>query len=232
MVVTEVMVDTEVVVIAAVAMEEEVMEEVAMEEEVMVEVAMEEEATVVTEEEVMAEVAMEVEAKAEKMRAKVRSLTRLSALPWAAANGIVSCVCPMSVKMIVQVVAVVDTMMVDTIMAAAAAEEAVITPKEVKVVVVITPKEVKVVVVIFNGNILSCVSDTTTEYKEESIFVVLALIVLILMFMQKMVQELRDVVIVSWGKLYETKTFHLNQMENSFIKEVCWCLSYRGVSIL
>merc|ERR1719157_232265 len=151
-----------------------------------------------------------------------------------------SCVCPMSVKEIVQVVAV----------EAAAAAEAVITPKEVKVVttlvaiimvlmvVVITPKEVKVVVVIIprelslNGNILSCVSDTTTEYKEESIFVVLALLVLILMFMQKMVQELRDVVIVSWGKLYETKTFHLNQMENSFIKEVCWCLSYRGVSIL
>merc|ERR1712028_43 len=113
----------------------------------------------------------------------------------------------------------------------------VITPKEVKVVVVITPKEVKVVVVTipmegFNGNILSCVSDTTSEYKVESIFVVLALLVLILMFMQKMVQELWDVVIVSWGKLYETKTFHLNQMENSFIKEVCWCLSYRGVSIL
>merc|ERR1712028_222331 len=84
----------------------------------------------------------------------------------------------------------------------------------------------------FNGNILSCVSDTTSEYKVESIFVVLALLVLILMFMQKMVQELWDVVIVSWGKLYETKTFHLNQMENSFIKEVCWCLSYRGVSIL
>merc|ERR1711865_45662 len=103
----------------------------------------------------------------------------------------------------------------------------VITPKEVKVVVVIIPRELS-----FNGNILSCVSDTTTEYKEESIFVVLALLVLILMFMQKMVQELRDVVIVSWGKLYETKTFHLNQMENSFIKEVCWCLSYRGVSIL
>jgi len=107
----------------------------------------------------------------------------------------------------------------------------------VLMVVVITPKEVKVVVVTipmegFNGNILSCVSDTTSEYKVESIFVVLALLVLILMFMQKMVQELRDVVIVSWGKLYETKTFHLNQMENSFIKEVCWCLSYRGVSIL
>merc|ERR1712238_156621 len=114
----------------------------------------------------------------------------------------------------------------------------VITPKEVKVVVVITPKEVKVVVVTiprevrFNGNILSCVSDTTSEYKVESIFVVLALLVLILMFMQKMVQELWDVVIVSWGKLYETKTFHLHQMKNSFIKEVCWCLSYRGVSIL
>merc|ERR1712238_478252 len=116
----------------------------------------------------------------------------------------------------------------------------VITPKEVKVVttlvaiimvlmvVVITPKEVKVVVVIIPRE----VSDTTTEYKEESIFVVLALLVLILMFIQKIVQELRDVVIVSWGKLYETKTFHLHQMKNSFIKEVCWCLSYRGVSIL
>merc|ERR1712160_157665 len=97
----------------------------------------------------------------------------------------------------------------------------------VLMVVIITPKEVS-----FNGNILSCVSDTTTEYKVESIFVVLVLLVLIFMFMQKMVQELRDVLIVSWGKLYETKTFHLNQMENSFIKEVCWCLSYRGVSIL
>merc|ERR1712238_403546 len=85
-------------------------------------------------------------------------------------------------------------------------------------VVVITPKEVKVVVVTipmegFNGNILSCVSDTTSEYKVESIFVVLALLVLILMFMQKMVQELWDVVIVSLGKLYETKTFHLHQMK-------------------
>merc|ERR1711957_66060 len=110
----------------------------------------------------------------------------------------------------------------------------VITPKEVKVVVVIIPKEVKEVLVTiprevsFNGNILSCVSDTTTEYKVESIFVVLVLLVLILMFMQKMVQELRDVLIVSWGKLYETKTFHLNQMENSFIKEVCWCLPIEG----
>merc|ERR1712238_608686 len=107
----------------------------------------------------------------------------------------------------------------------------------VLMVVVITPKEVKVVVVTipmegFNGNILSCVSVTTSEYKVESIFSVLALLVLILMFMQKMVQELWDVVIVSWGKLYETKTFHLHQMKNSFIKEVCWCLSYRGVSIL
>merc|ERR1719162_1265421 len=113
--------------VATVVTEEEVMEEVAMEEEVMVEVAMEEEATVVTEEEVMAEVAMEVEAKAEKMRAKVRSLTRISALPWAAAIGIMlmSCVCPMSVKKIVQVVAVEA--------AAAAEAAAVITPKEVKV---------------------------------------------------------------------------------------------------
>merc|ERR1712160_172233 len=96
-----------------------------------------------------------------------------------------------------------------------------ITPKEVKVVVVIIPKEVKELKVTipregFNGNILSCVSDTTSEYKVESIFVVLALLVLILMFMQKMVQELRDVLIVSWGKLHETKTFHLSQMENSF----------------
>merc|ERR1719162_750328 len=115
--------------VATVVTEEEVMEEVAMEEEVMVEVAMEEEATVVTEEEVMAEVAMEVEAKAEKMRAKVRSLTRISALPWAAAIGIMlmSCVCPMSVKKIVQVVAV------EAAAAEAAAAEAVITPKEVKV---------------------------------------------------------------------------------------------------
>merc|ERR1711957_1162131 len=107
----------------------------------------------------------------------------------------------------------------------------------VLMVVVITPKEVKVVVTIprevsLNGNILSCVSDTTTEYKVESIFVVLALLVLILMFMQKMVQDLREISIASWGKLHETKTFHLNQMENSFIKEACWCLSYRGVSIL
>merc|ERR1712160_149474 len=129
-------------------------------------------------------------------------------------------------------------MMVTTLVAIIMVLMVVITPKEVKVVVVITPKEVKVVLVTiprevsFNGNILSCVSDTTTEYKVESIFVVLALLVLILMFMQKMVQELRDVLIVSLGKLYETKTFHLNQMENSFIKEVCWCLSYRGVSIL
>merc|ERR1719162_1486093 len=114
----------------------------------------------------------------------------------------------------------------------------VITPKEVKVVVVITPKEVKVVVgtipkeVSLNGNILSCVSDTTTEYRVESIVVVLALLVLILIFMQKMVQDLRETLIASWVKLHETKIFHLNQMENSFIKEACWCLSYRGVSIL
>merc|ERR1711865_280799 len=113
----------------------------------------------------------------------------------------------------------------------------VITPKEVKVVVVITPKEVKVVVVTipmegFNGNILSCVSDTTTEYKVESIFVVLALLVLILMFMQKMVQELRDVVIVSWGKLYRTNSVYLYQTEILLTKKACWFLSYRAVSIL
>merc|ERR1712161_119739 len=112
-----------------------------------------------------------------------------------------------------------------------------ITPKEVKVVLVTIPKEVKVVGTIpkevsLNGNILSCVSDTTTEYRVESTVVVLALLVLILIFMQKMVQELRETLIASWGKLHETKTFHLNQMENSFIKEACWCLFYRGVSIL
>merc|ERR1711865_618653 len=103
----------------------------------------------------------------------------------------------------------------------------VITPKEVKVVVVIIPREVS-----FNGNILSCVSDTTTEYKVESIFVVLALLVLILMFMQKMVQELKDVLIVSWGKLYRTNSFYLYQTEILLTKKACWCLSYRAVSIL
>merc|ERR1712238_258091 len=76
----------------------------------------------------------------------------------------------------------------------------------------ITQKEVKVGLVTiprevsFNGIILPCVSDMATEYREISI--------------------------ASWGKLHETKTFRLNQMENSFIKEACWCLSYRGVSIL
>merc|ERR1719162_2916305 len=110
-----------------------------------------------------------------------------------------------------------------------------ITQKEVKgvkvvlvtMVVDITQREVS-----FNGNILPCVSDMATEYRVKSIFVVLALSVLILMFMQKMVQDLREISIASWGKLHETKTFRLNQMENSFIKEACWCLSYRGVSIL
>merc|ERR1711865_471349 len=102
-----------------------------------------------------------------------------------------------------------------------------ITQKEVKVGLVTIPREVS-----FNGNILPCVSDMATEYRVKSIFVVLALSVLILMFMQKMVQDLREISIASWGKLHETKTFRLNQMENSFIKEACWCLSYRGVSIL
>merc|ERR1711865_660822 len=99
--------------------------------------------------------------------------------------------------------------------------------KGVKVGLVTIPREVS-----FNGNILPCVSDMATEYRVKSIFVVLALSVLILMFMQKMVQDLREISIASWGKLHETKTFRLNQMENSFIKEACWCLSYRGVSIL
>merc|ERR1712028_148426 len=118
-----------------------------------------------------------------------------------------------------------------------------ITPKEVKVAVVtmvvdITPKEVKVAVVTIprevnlNGNILPCVSDITTEYRVESIFVVLALLVLILMFMQKMVQELKDVLIVSWGKLYRTNSFYLYQTEVLLTKKACWCLSYRAVSIL
>merc|ERR1712238_204905 len=102
-----------------------------------------------------------------------------------------------------------------------------ITQKEVKVGLVTIPREVS-----FNGNILPCVSDMATEYRVKSIFVVLALSVLILMFMQKMVRDLREISIASWGKLHETKTFRLNQMENSFIKEACWCLSYRGVSIL
>merc|ERR1711957_85664 len=112
-----------------------------------------------------------------------------------------------------------------------------ITPKEVKVVVVIIPKEVKELKVTipregFNGNILSCVSDTTSEYKVESIFVVLALLVLILMFMQKMVQELKDALIVSVGKLYRTNSFYLYQTEILLTKKACWCLSYRAVSIL
>merc|ERR1712238_229518 len=102
-----------------------------------------------------------------------------------------------------------------------------ITQKEVKVGLVTIPREVS-----FNGNILPCVSDMATEYRVKSIFVVLALSVLILMFMQKMVQDLREISIASWWKLHETKTSRLNQMENSFIKEACWCLSYRGVSIL
>merc|ERR1711957_1063979 len=109
-----------------------------------------------------------------------------------------------------------------------------ITPKEVKVVVVIIPKEVKVTIPRegFNGNILSCVSDTTSEYKVESIFVVLALLVLILMFMQKMVQELKDALIVSVGKLYRTNSFYLYQTEILLTKKAFWCLSYRAVSIL
>merc|ERR1712238_242475 len=118
-----------------------------------------------------------------------------------------------------------------------------ITPKEVKVAVVtmvvdITPKEVKVAVVTIprevnlNGNILPCVSDITTECRVGSILVVLALLVLILMFIQKMVQDLRETLIASWGKLHERKILYLNQMENSFIKEACCCLSYRGISIL
>merc|ERR1719162_2163138 len=102
-----------------------------------------------------------------------------------------------------------------------------ITPKEVKVAVVTIPREVNL-----NGNILPCVSDITTEYRVESIFVVLALLVLILMFIQKMVQDLRETLIASWGKLHERKILYLNQMENSFIKEACCCLSYRGISIL
>merc|ERR1711865_304535 len=102
-----------------------------------------------------------------------------------------------------------------------------ITPKEVKVAVVTIPREVNL-----NGNILPCVSDITTEYRVESIFVVLVLLVLILMFIQKMVQDLRETLIASWGKLHERKILYLNQMENSFIKEACCCLSYRGISIL
>merc|ERR1712160_209286 len=127
-------------------------------------------------------------------------------------------------------------MMVTTLVAIIMVLMVVITPKEVKVVVVITPKEVKVVVVTIprevslNGNILSCVSDTTTEYKVESIFVVLALLVLILMFMQKMVQELKDALIVSVGKLYRTNSFYLYQTEILLTKKACWCLSYRAVS--
>merc|ERR1719491_1847037 len=93
--------------------------------------------------------------------------------------------------------------------------------------VVTIPREVNL-----NGNILPCVSDITTEYRVESIFVVLALLVLILMFIQKMVQDLRETLIASWGKLHERKNLYLNQMENSFIKEACCCLSYRGISIL
>merc|ERR1712238_622610 len=118
-----------------------------------------------------------------------------------------------------------------------------ITPKEVKVAVVtmvvdITPKEVKVAVVTiprevnFNGNILPFVFDNSTEYRFESIFVVLALLVLMLMFIQKTVQDLSETLIASWGKLHERKILYLNHMENSFIKEACCCLSYRDVSIL
>merc|ERR1712238_567662 len=85
-----------------------------------------------------------------------------------------------------------------------------ITQKEVKVGLVTIPREVS-----FNGNRLPCVSDMATEYRVKSIFMVLALSVLILTFMQKMVQDLREISIASWGKLHETKTFRLNQMENS-----------------
>merc|ERR1712238_293110 len=69
-----------------------------------------------------------------------------------------------------------------------------ITQKEVKVGLVTIPREVR-----FNGNILPCVSDMATEYRVKSIFVVLALSVLILMFMQKMVQDLREISILRGG---------------------------------
>merc|ERR1712028_100954 len=115
-------------------------------------------------------------------------------------------------------------------------EEAIVEEEDMDIMVTI-PKEVKVVGTIpkevsLNGNILSCVSDTTTEYRVESTVVVLALLVLILIFMQKMVQDLRETLIASWGKLHERKILYLNQMENSFIKEARCCLSYRGISIL
>merc|ERR1711865_1126879 len=91
----------------------------------------------------------------------------------------------------------------------------------------IIPKEVNL-----NGNILPFVFDNSTEYRFESIFVVLALLVLMLMFIQKTVQDLSETLIASWGKLHERKILYLNHMENSFIKEACCCLSYRGIGIL
>merc|ERR1711865_710834 len=86
-----------------------------------------------------------------------------------------------------------------------------ITPKEVKVVVVTIPKEVKVAVVTIprevslNGNILPCISDTTTEYRVESTFVILALLVLILMISKDMMDVKLEEKVAMTGLVKEGK---------------------------
>merc|ERR1711865_720402 len=75
-----------------------------------------------------------------------------------------------------------------------------ITPKEVKVAVVTIPREVSL-----NGNILPCISDTTTEYRVESTFVILALLVLILMISKDMMDVKLEEKVAMTGLVKEGK---------------------------
>ena len=98
-----------------------------------------------------------------------------------------------------------------------------ITQKEVKVGLVTIPREVS-----FNRNIPSVVLDMTTEFRMESTIMVIALLVLLLIFIQKVIKELREIVVTSRNTLLETKALYLYQMKTHSIKKATWLYCLNG----
>merc|ERR1711957_292099 len=122
--------------------------------------------------------------------------------------------------MVTTLVSIIIVLMVVIIMVVDITQKEV---KGVKVVLVTIPREVS-----FNRNIPSVVLDMTTEFRMESTIMVIALLVLLLIFIQKVIKELREIVVTSRNTLLETKALYLYQMKTHSIKKSVWLYCLNG----